>query len=161
MHRSVLTICALVATATTLILAANAGAGEHRMPFTQTFNNPCTGEALVASGTLVLTETFTESSGGRFHERSRMSFHGTTARAVVTGAKYVVQEQTIEGTNSGAEGVPSTTHFRIKVHWVHTTETGALLDDDDFYDWWNIHLTINANGVPTSLKIDTEDDVCR
>jgi len=62
--------------------------------------------------------------------------------------------------NSDGDAAPSTTHFHVKLHWVRTSESGALIDDD-FYDWFNVHMTINANGVPTNVNIDTQDDVCR
>ena len=150
-----------VAVVSGLSLAASAGAVETSTPFTQSFFNPCTGEALVANGTLVFREDLSVGPSGRSHESSYMSFHGTGATAPVSGRKYVVQEQTIEGTNADSDGSSSTTHFHIKVHWVRTGEGGALIGDDDFYDWWHIHLTVNANGVPTSIKLDTEDDVCR
>ncbi len=154
-------ILGLIGATAALALAASAAGVSTSTPFTQPFFNPCTGETLVATGTLTFREELTVGIDGRTHERSHMSFHGTSATAPVSGRKYVVQEQTIEGTNSDLDGAPSTTHFKIKVHWVRTGETGALIDDDDFYDWWHIHLTINSNGVPTSLKIETEDDVCR
>lgn len=150
-----------VASTALLTLAAAAGAAQMRMPVTQAFDNPCTGEALVATGTMVTDYDINLGADGRIHTRSHVSFHGMAATAPLSGHKYVVQEQTIEGTNSDADAAPSTTHFRVKMHWVRTGESGALIDDDDFYNWFNIHLTVNAQGVPTSTTIDTEDDVCR
>ena len=141
-----------------LTLAAGAAGVSATTAFTQPFFNPCTGELLVATGTVVFGEEVSVSIDGRTHERSYMRFKGTSATAPVSGRKYVVQEQTIEGTNSDSDGASSTTHFSGKFHWVRTGETGALIDDDDFYDWWHIHLTVNANGVPTSVKVETEDE---
>jgi hypothetical protein len=141
-----------------LALTAGAGAVGTSMPFAQTFINPCTGEMVMATGTFVFSQDLTVGPNGRTHERSYMSFHGMSATAPVSGRKYVVQDQTIEGTNSDLDGVPSTTHFSFRAHWVRTGETGALIDDDDFYDWFHFHLTINSNGVPTSLKVETEDE---
>ena len=152
----------LVVAATALLtLAATAGAAQTRMPVTQTFDNPCTGELLVANGTMVVDSDVRVGADGKIHTRSHISFHGMAATAPVSGHKYVVQDQTIEGTNSDGDAAPSTTHFRVKIHWVRTGEDGALIDDDDFYNWFRVHLTVNANGVPTSTMIDTEDDICR
>lgn len=146
-----------------LVLAGSIGAAQTRMPFTQALDNPCTGEMLVATGTLVEDVDLTTSPDGRTHFRSRVSFHGMAATAPLTGHKYVVQEQTLEGTNSDADAAPYTTHFKVKLHWVRTGEDGGVMpdNDDDFYDWFHVHMTVNANGVPTSTKIDVEDDVCR
>src|SRR4051794_21519677 len=147
--------------ATSLALTATAGAAETRTPFTEPFDNPCTGEALVATGTMATSSDEVVGVDGKTHIRWRVSFHGVAATNPLTGHKYVVQDQTLEGSNSDADAAPSTTHFKLKFHWVRTGEDGALIDDDDFYDWFHIHMTINANGVPTAIGIDVEDDVCR
>src|SRR3954451_21455284 len=146
-----------------LTLAASAGAGpvQTRMPFTEPFDNPCTGEALVATGTLVVTSDITLGTDGKTHIHSNVRFDGTSATAPVSHHKYVVQEQTLDGENADGDAAPSTTHFKVKIHWVRTGEEAALIDGDDFYDWFHIHMTVNANGVPTSVNMDTEDDVCR
>jgi len=151
----------VVAASVSLALAAAAVAAVARTPFTQAFDNPCTGEALVATGTMVTNSDVTIGADGKIHVRSNVHFEGMAATNPVSGHKYIVQEQTLEGQNSDSDLAPSTTHFKIKIHWVRTGEDGALIDDDDFYDWFHVHTTVNANGVPTSTTIDVEDDVCR
>jgi hypothetical protein len=151
----------VVTTAVALTVCAGAGAAETRTAISQMFTNPCTGEMFVAQGTLTMRSDFRVGSDGRLHETFHFNLHGTTAKGVITGAKYVVQEQVNQGINADADAAPSTQHHIFKQHYVRAGETGELLEEDDFYLWFHIHLTINSNGVPTSMKLETAEDVCR
>ena len=151
----------VVTTAVGLTICAGAGAAETRTAISQMFTNPCTGEMFVAQGTLTMRSDFRVGSDGRLHETFHFNLHGTTAKGVITGAKYVVQEQVNEGINADADAAPSTQHHIIKQHYVRSGENDVLFEDDDFYLWFRIHLTINSNGVPTSMKLETAEDVCR
>jgi hypothetical protein len=144
-----------------LAFATSAGAVETQTPISQMFFNPCTGETFVAQGTLKMSSDFTIGADGRVHERWHVTLHAMTAKGVITGAKYVVQEAINQGVNTDADGVPSTQRLSFKQHYVRSGESGALVDDDDFYLWFHIHLTINANGVPTATKIESAEDTCR
>jgi hypothetical protein len=147
----------------TLVVAAGATAEviTNRTPFTASFFNPCTGETFVAEGFIETHAKLVVGSDGRLHEQFHQNLKGMTAKGVVTGAKYVVQQEWNEGTNADADAAPSTQHHIFKEHYVRTGENGALIDDDDFLIYFRIHMTINAQGMPTSLKIDTEEDPCR
>jgi len=161
MHARLLLGLVGAAAVTLALMATSAAAVTTQMPVTQTFFNACANETFTATGTLVANTDVTISPDGKFHTHSNMSFHGMSATALVTGHKYVVQDQTIDGTNEDSDAMPATTHTRIKIHYVRTGEDGTLFPDDDFYEWFTIHMTINANGVPTSTNIDTSDDPCR
>jgi hypothetical protein len=52
-------------------------------------------------------------------------------------------------------------HWIFKEHYVRSGEGGALIEEDDFYIYTHLHLTINSNGVPTSLKVDTQEEPSR
>ena len=150
----------VVTTAVALTICAGAGAAETRTAVSQPFFNYCTGETFVAEGTLTMRSEFRIGSDGRLHETFHFNLHGMTAKGVITGVKYVVQEQVNQGINADADAAPSTQHHIIKQHYVRSGENDVLFEDDDFYLWFHIHLTINSNGVPTSMKLETED-VCR
>jgi hypothetical protein len=130
-------------------------------PFTSTFFNTCTGEAFVAEGTIQTSADFTIGPDGRVHGQSHVNLQARTAKGVVTGAKYVVQQTVNEGQNSDFDAAPSTQHFIFQEHYVRSGENGALIDDDDFYLSFHLQLTINANGVPTVERIESNEDTCR
>jgi hypothetical protein len=108
-----------------------------------------------------MSSDFTIGADGRVHQRWHASLHAMTAKGVITGAKYVVQEAINEGLNADADAAPSTGRFIFKQHYIRSGELGGLVEDDDFYLWFHIHMTINSNGVPTVTKIESAEDTCR
>jgi hypothetical protein len=50
--------------------------------------------------------------------------------------------------------------FQLLEHYIRQGEDGSLVEDDDFFLWIRLHLTVNATGVPTAERMEFEFD-CR
>jgi hypothetical protein len=145
-----------------VVLAASAGATgtNTRTPFTTIFENPCTEEVFTASGFVHVTSDFTVGPDGSLHDRYHLNLEGITARGLVSGVKYVVQEEWNVGTNAHDDQM--TMHHVYKQHFVRAREDGiAVLGGDDFYVYVHLHMTLNANGTPTAFTMNTEEEPCR
>ena len=141
--------------------AAGVGTGT-TTAFAEPFFNFCTGETFIAEGTIQTSADFTIGPDGRAHEQWHVNLQARTAKGVVTGATYVVQRNENEGFNTDADAAPFTQHFIFYERYVRSGENGALIDDDDFYLYFNIHMTINANGLPPTVdRIEANEDTCR
>jgi hypothetical protein len=138
-------------------LAASAAAVDTRTPITEPLFNPCTQEPLVAQGFIHITSDFTVGTDGSLHDRYHLNMEGMTAKTV-TGVKYVVQEEWNVGTNADEDH--STTHHIFKQHYVRTREDGTFVLGDDFYVYFKLHLTTNANGAPV-VRMESEEEPCQ
>jgi hypothetical protein len=153
----------VIAALSALALTASAGAAgiNTRTPFTELFDNPCNGEAFIASGFVHITSDFRVGLDGSLHDRYHLNMEGMTAKTVVGGVKYVVQEEWNVGQNASDDH--STMHHIQKLHFVRAREDGTvLLGGDDFYFYVHLHMTLNANGTPTAftMKGSDPDDPC-
>jgi hypothetical protein len=145
-----------------LALAASAGAAgtDTRTPFTDLLSNPCTGEEFIASGFVHTTSDFTFDLDGSIHVRDHVNMEGMTAKALVSGVKYVVQEEENLGTNASDDHM--TIHHISKLHFVRAREDDIPnLGGDDFYLYFHLHLTVNGNGTPTAMTMNTSEDTCQ
>ena len=150
----------VMAVVSALALAAGAGAAgiDTRTPFTDLLDNPCTGEAFIASGFVHTTSDFTFGLDGSVHERYHVNMEGMTAKAVVSGVKYVVQEEENIGTNASDDHM--TIHHISKLHFVRAREDVPGLGGDDFYLYFHLHMTF-ANGMPTAMTMNFSEDTCQ
>lgn len=142
--------------------SASAESVETRMPFSELITNPCTGEEFLAEGFVQMTAATTFSTSGGFHDRFHVNTKGMTAKSLVTGVKYVVQQEWNVGTNAHDE--QSTIRHILKERYVRAGEDGTLVEDDDFYAYFHLHITVNAQGTPTSFKMESQelvDDTCQ
>ena len=153
----------IVAGVSALALAASAGAvgTNTRTPFTMGFDNPCTGEPFIASGFIHETSDTTFGPDGSLHDQYHLNLEGMTAKAVVSGVKYVVENESNIGTNSSDDHM--TMHSIFKEHYVRAREDGTPIvgaDGDDFYVYFHLHMTVNATGTP-SFTLNTSDEPCQ
>jgi hypothetical protein len=146
----------------TLVLPAAAVADpvETRLPFSDILFNPCTGELLVAEGVIHVVTRSEVAPDGSTHNSVHANLQGVKGIALATGARYVVQQNLEGGGNADFDFAPSTTHLTIREHYVRQGEDGALIEDDDFFSMFHFQLTINADGVPTVVRLE-EDVKCQ
>lgn len=158
MRRIGFTSGVIVVVVTALAVATGAGATtvETKEPWMATFENPCTGEPVVATGIVHTVFDVTFGTNG-FHDQYHVNLEGVTATGAMTGAKYTVQEQSNIGTNADEDH--STTHHIFRQQYVRTGDTGTLLPDD-FYVYVRLHITTSSSGQMT-FKTDTEEEPCR
>ena len=154
----------IVALVSTLGLAAGADATgtETRTPFTAPFENPCTGEPFTATGFVHITSDFTIGTDGSLHDQYHLNLEGVTAKGLVSGVKYVVEQEWNDGTNADDDHM--TMHHIFKEHYVRAREDGTPVvgaAGDDFYVYFHLHITVNANGTPTAFTLNTEDEPCQ
>ena len=159
-RRAALGVAVLAASA--LIAATSALAGPAvatTTPITYTGMNPCAAEAFSGAGDLHTTTSENLSASGNieFHVNARLD--GLKA-VTATGKRYVVQDTfNWEFTISKA----SEETFDIVAHFVRVGEDGSFVLGDDFYETLRTHITSNANGIITAMRVITSDaeDPCR
>jgi hypothetical protein len=122
--------------------------------------NPCTGEPLVITGFFHSRVYFDVGANGSTHVVVEFNLEDTKATAP-SGATYVVKESLETHTNAQSAFVPFNTEFNFVEHYVRAGESGALVDDDDFYLAFRFHVTVNANGTTTVQRLTSNDDTCR
>jgi hypothetical protein len=164
MARRVLWVLPLLLTAVLGLPSAASGAivktVETHTPLTDVRFNPCTGESLVITGFFHSRVYFDVALDGRTHFVLEFNLQNMKATAP-TGVTYVVKESIETHTNAGSTFIPFNTEFNFVEHYVRAGETGALVDDDDFYLGFRQHITVNANGTTTVQRLTSNDDTCR
>ena len=133
-----------------LVLAAAAAAGNAvatDTPFTGSMES-CTGESVALEGTEHTTTEASTSSG-------KLQFHvtdHTSAMSAVTlsGARYVYSDTTSDTTTADFDSVPSEFTSERTMVLNRVGEDGGLIAGDDMYIHTLVHVTVNANGVPTA-----------
>jgi hypothetical protein len=154
-------ICALlVLAAGALALATGAAAApvvSTTTPFTYGGFNSCTGEAFTGTGTLHTVTSDNLSPSGNIQFNLTAMLDGLQA-VTATGKKYVVQDTSSENFTISKASEES---FTIVAHYVRVGEDGSFILGDDFYEYFETHVTANANGVPTASKVSTSDDPCQ
>jgi hypothetical protein len=123
--------------------AALASAFTFTFPLTRDGTDPCTGETVVLQGTAHQEINVTASSSGNYTagDTSKVSLKGV---APVSGAQYVGEDQS-SFSNTGPLPMEITS-----VQSVLMIRQGETLPADDFYQFVKVHMTVNANGVPTA-----------
>jgi hypothetical protein len=164
MARRVPVVLLLLMTAAVALPAAASGAivktVETHTPFTDSRFNPCTGEPLVITGFFHSRVYFDVAVDGSTHSVVEFNLQDMKATAL-SGATYVVKESIETHTNAQSAFVPFNTEFNFVEHYVRAGESGALVDDDDFYLAFRLHVTVNANGTTTVQRLTSNDDTCR
>jgi hypothetical protein len=133
---------------------------ETHTPLTDSRFNPCTGEPLVITGFFHSRVYFDVGLDGSTHFVLEFNLQDMKATAL-TGTTYVVKESLETHTNAQSDFVPFNTEFNFVEHYVRAGESGALVDDDDFYLAFRFHVTVNANGTTTVQRLTSNDDTCR
>jgi hypothetical protein len=133
---------------------------ETHTPFTDSRFNPCTGEPLVITGFVHSRVYFDVDLDGSTH--FVLEFNLEDMKAVATsGATYVVKESIETHTNAQSSFVPYNTEFNFVEHYVRRGDNGALVDGDDFYLAFRMHVTVNANGTTSVQRLASNDDTCQ
>jgi hypothetical protein len=144
----------LVMTAAVLALptAAAAQSATTDIPFSTQVLNTCTGEMVNITGVQTTTSLTKIDNSGGFHISLAMVTKGTGI-GVDTGTSYPYQENDLFKVYLGSSGSAMTT-IRMK----------SRLKGPGSIDNWDltfmVHLTINANGIASSV-IDTFETTCR
>ena len=152
-------VLAVVAAASAGAVAAGPGVTASQ-PFSQVLFNPCTGESFLAQGEIHTTTQQSISADGRLHVTMHTNLQNVKGFGLTSGARYVVQQVLAEHTNADGDFAPFNTNSNFLEHYIRQGETGSLLPDDDFFFWIRLHLTVNANGVPTVERIEMDFE-CR
>jgi hypothetical protein len=141
----------LVAAVIGLALPAAASAESVReteniiVPIAGTVPNPCTGEAVAVTGYLHLQAGVTFTDGVLTHSEVHVNLQGVSGVALVTGARYADSENSNEVMNFNPPQSEETTELTTNL-----VRQGESVTMDDFHSKLLIHVTINANGVPTA-----------
>ena len=157
------TLAALVVGIGALIWASGAGAGpavSTKTPFAYSATNPCTGEPFTGTGTLHLLVSENLSGSGMLQSHFEARLDGLQA-VTVTGKRYVVQDTFARSFGfDTTDGTPAHETFELTAHFVRQGDDGGFVSGDDFYERLFTHITANANGDVTALKVDAET-TCR
>ena len=132
---------------------ALATAATFTFPISRVDTNPCTGETIPVTGTLHVDVVTNASTSGNFlvHESDKESVTGT---ALQTGASYVGETEAVFDYTVAAG---STYTHDLTVLMIRQGET---LPADDYYVHTLMHMTVDANGVPTAT-VDNPTLTCR
>lgn len=161
LRRSGLFVVVAVAIAASAGAVAAAPATTTSQPFSQVFYNPCTGEPFHAEGEIHLRAQQSLSPDGRLHVTVGSSLQNVKGTGLTSGARYVAQQVLAEHTNADGDFAPFNTNSNFLEHYIRQGETGSLPEeDDDFFFWIRLHLTVNAGGVTTVDRIEMESE-CR
>ena len=139
---------------------AVAAAFEERTPAAMTLYNPCRGETFVVNGILHTVAQVDFRADGFVHVENHMNFEGMTAQSLVTGYAYVVDQNENDMTNAADGFAPFESSFDFREHFIRLGEDGLPVLGDDWYAYFHLHETINANGVPVT-EINSADADCR
>ena len=150
--RALLTFAALMLAAGALIAAPSAAAATVSETAVMTYNgtNPCTGEDFTGTGNVTFTESSSLAADGFLHSHISTRINGLKAAVLLTGKKYVVQDDSFDEFNF--VGADEET-FDLTVHYIRQGEDGTFILGDDFYYKLHTHITANDAGMVTSFQI--------
>lgn len=148
--RSAFAVLAMTAAVLALPAAASAQSVTTTTPFSSTVYNSCTGENVDVTGVQTTTTITTIDNGGGTHISFAMVTKGTGV-GVTTGINYPYQENDLFKLNAGAG---ATSEVKVK----NRLKGPGSIDNWDMT--FHVHITINPNGVPTSV-IDTFETTCK
>jgi hypothetical protein len=124
-------------------------------PFAGT--NPCTLEPFEGTGTLHLLLSESVSNSGRIQAHIEATFSGLQA-TTVTGKKYVVVSQENQTDTLDSDFVPWHQTLEHTVQFVRSGEDGTLFPEDDFFEHFLAHFTVNADGTLTVSDFTVDND---
>jgi hypothetical protein len=150
----------LLLTAWTAAPVGASSAVTAKEPFSEVLFNPCTAELFIAEGEIHMKTQESISLDGKLHIALESNLQNVKGVGLTTGARYVVQQVLAEHTNADSDLAPFSTNSNFLEHYIRQGEDGSLVEDDDFFLWIRLHLTVNATGVPTAERMEFEFD-CR
>ena len=135
---------------------ASAAATTFSEPFSGAVPNDCTGEMFFAEGTMHVSVTGSVTLDG-FKSHTEMNLTGVKGIGLVSGARYVMNQQSSDMQHADGDDAQQTIEQTIIMN--RQGETGALVTGDDFQLHVIAHLTV-TNGVTKATKTDLRAD-CR
>jgi hypothetical protein len=161
MSKVICGVLGVVAAAALVAVAAASGAvpdtQTYAVPFTSEAENTCKDELVTLTGTMHLKVHSTLGSDGRLHFESTVNDASVQGFAAITLARYVENSTQTSTTNFSSDGAPSEATVTIDSNLIRLGEDGTA---DDLRSHVVMHITYNANGVPTADKNDSRLD-CR
>jgi len=148
--RSAFAMLAMTAAVLALPAAASAQSITTDTPFSTTVFNPCTNENVTITGVQSTTTITNFDNAGGTHISLAMVTKGTGV-GQVTNINYPYNENDLLKVEAGA-GATSTLKVKNRL------KGPGSIDNWDFT--FQVHITINANGVPSSV-IDTFQTTCK
>ena len=148
--RSAMAILVMTAAVLALPAAASAQSVTTSTSFSTSVYNSCTGENVTISGVQTNTMITNVDNAGGTHLSFAMVTKGTGVGAA-TGINYPYQENDLFKLDAGP-GATSTVKVKNRLKG-----PGSI---DNWDMTFHVHITINANGVPTSV-IDTFETTCK
>ena len=141
-------LCGLAVVASALVFAG-AGAADNSItaPYENMALNECNGEEVAVEGTIHMEEHSTITSNGT-HFQFTINLAGVKGVAFLppAGARYVESDTDTGSSNISSDFVPfEATHVETRI-LTRLGEEGTL---DDLRYYLRLHMTVNANGVPT------------
>lgn len=126
------------------------------VPFSGPVTDDCTGMPFLMTGTMHTLMSFTTSDTSGTHVDFNIDTHDTGLTNVTTGAHLVSSDVVAVSTNFGSGATEFTQDARF--HFVISGEStpglpfppGLVGVGDDEFVYTQIHMTINAGGVPTA-----------
>ena len=130
---------------------AEAFTSNETVPFAMLVSQPCTGEPMQWTGEVHMKDHVTMQPDGSTNSETTVNTQNTHAEGLVTGARYVAEQ---EFSTTFQDIPPGTTFtFEFHLHMIRPGETGSLAGDD-FMQHMLAHFTVNAKGVLTVSNID-------
>jgi hypothetical protein len=128
------------------------------IPFSASETSPCTGEDVSVNGQTVMIEQFTVGLDGRLHTHFNFNTKGSgvvisSVNPARIGAKYTfsdMQEDELNGLFPPFE-VTDVVDQRMIAAAENAPLTGEFGGGDDYFFHFNVHVTVNANGVLTAF----------
>ena len=152
----------LVAGCTLVVAAATASAGtvfNQTTPYLNTSYSMCTNEDVLVQGRMQMLIR-SETSGDRQHFGADVHLTGLKGTGVISGDQYVESDVQNTQQNITFSG-PQEFTAEQTTNLTHLGETQVLgIGGDDFRYHLIVHVTLNANGVPTAQKDDSRVE-CR
>ena len=139
--------------------AASVGANfvETQQPFgPMPLTNPCTGEPFVATGRMHTRVYFSVTADGKMHMSGHINLQGVQG-VTATGVRYVVQHNDNSHIIGDSDFAPFNSHVTAREHFVRVKSDGTFDEqEDDFYAYFRLHLTVNGNGATTVDRMDSD-----
>jgi hypothetical protein len=137
--------------------SASTGANfvETQQPFSQMLFNPCTHEPFLASGRIHSRIYFSVTVDGKTHMGGEINLQGVEG-LTLSGVRYVVQRNDSNHMIFDSDVQPFNSHVTFKEHYVRLKSDGTLEKNDDFYEYFRFQLTVNANGVMTVDRLESD-----
>jgi hypothetical protein len=143
-----------------LVLVATAGAQTivMKVPVSDSFFS-CTGDFVTLAGEQTLGSHLETDSAGGLHLKLSVENRGLQGLGTPSGKKYVGTD-TSETETQIPNGAFFETTFENNVTLIRQGEDGGLLLGDDLRFKQLFHLTVNAQGIPTALKVEFKGPTC-